>query len=126
MTWNRTEAEYPEHACVHELVEAQARRAPDLTAVESAQGALTYGELDRRAGRLATYLRRQGVGPESVVAMCLERSLDMVVAALGVLKAGAAYLPMDLAFPRERLAFMLEGRTMRDGADPRSHTRPSA
>ena len=69
---------------------------------------LTYGELNARANRLARHLRRRGVGPDMPVAVCVERSLDLIVALLGVLKAGGAYVPLDPAYPRERLAFLLE------------------
>jgi amino acid adenylation domain-containing protein len=93
---------------VHRLVEEQAARSPEAAAVEADGCVLTYAELEARAGRLARHLVRLGVGPESIVGLCAERSLDMVVGLLGVLKAGAAYLPLDPAYPGERLAFMLE------------------
>jgi amino acid adenylation domain-containing protein len=108
VAWNRTEFGYPEDVCVHELVATQARRIPEAIAVISAEGHLTFGELNARADQLAAYLRGQGIGSDVLVAVCFERSLDMVVAQLGVLKAGGAYLPLDSAYPRERLAFMLE------------------
>ncbi|HSK77697.1 MAG TPA: amino acid adenylation domain-containing protein, partial [Thermoanaerobaculia bacterium] len=88
--------------------EAQAARTPDAVAVESRAGRLTYADLDARATALARHLRHLGVGPESIVGLHVERSLDMVVARLGVWKAGGAYLPLDPAYPQERLAFMLE------------------
>src|SRR6185312_11682851 len=98
-----------EETTIHRLVEAEAERTPDAPAVETATGlSLTYGELVARAGALACHLRRLGVGPESIVGLCVERSPEMVVGMLGVLKAGGAYLPLDPAYPRERLAFMLE------------------
>src|ERR1019366_9062812 len=93
---------------VHQLFEAQAERTPDAVAIVFEAEQLTYGELNRRANQLAHHLRALGVGPEVLVAICLERSLEMVIALLGVLKAGGAYLPLDPAYPKERLAFMLE------------------
>jgi len=94
--------------CVHELVADQARRTPDAVAVSGAGGELTYAELDRRANQLAHELAALGVGPDSVVAVALERSLDLPLAVLAVLKAGAAYAPVDPSHPEDRIAFMLE------------------
>ena len=105
--WSGTEREYPHDRCVHELVEEQVERTPHAEAVVWEGERLSYGELNRRANRLAHHLRRLGVGPEVVVGICLERSLEMVVAMLGVLKAGGAYLPMDTEYPAERLGFMV-------------------
>ena len=105
--WNRTPAGYPRDACVHELVEAQVERTPDAVAVVFEDEALSYAELNRRANRLAHHLRRLGVGPDALVAICAERSLEMVVGVLGVLKAGGAYVPLDPAYPAERLRYML-------------------
>ncbi len=111
--WNRTEAEYPAELCVHQLFEAQAERTPEAVAVRSADGSLTYGELDRRANQLAHHLRGLGVGPDARVALCLERGPGMMAALLGILKAGAAYVPLDPAYPPRRLAFMLEDSAAR-------------
>jgi amino acid adenylation domain-containing protein len=105
---NATDREFPETARLPELVDAQAERTPDAVAVVSEEGTLTYGELVSRANQLANFLIKRGVGPDVLVALCLERSLDMVVGLLGIAKAGAAYVPLDPAYPRERLAFMLE------------------
>ena len=105
--WNQTEVAYPQ-GCVHELFEKQARRTPELAAVICDGQQLSYAELNRRANQLGHYLRTLGVGPEVVVALCLERSLEMVVALLGILKAGGAYVPLDPKLPVERMAFMLE------------------
>jgi amino acid adenylation domain-containing protein len=105
--WNGTAAESSPRACVHELVAAQAARAPDAPAVVSAAGTLTYGELDRRANRVARRLRSLGVGPETLVGVCLERSPAWVIGLLGVLKAGGAYVPLDPSHPPDRLAFLL-------------------
>ncbi|HEX2095199.1 MAG TPA: amino acid adenylation domain-containing protein, partial [Longimicrobiaceae bacterium] len=99
--------EYPRERCVHELFAGHAARTPDAPAVVSGDGVLTYAELDRRANRLAHHLRARGVGPESPVGVCLERSADLTIAVLAVLKAGGAYLPLDPAYPPERLAFMV-------------------
>ncbi len=98
----------PTEACIHRLVFEQAARTPEAPAVEMGERSLTYRELAERAGLLARRLRRMGVGPESLVGLCVERSPEMVVGMLGTLEAGGAYLPLDPAYPRERLAFMLE------------------
>ncbi|HEX8336488.1 MAG TPA: amino acid adenylation domain-containing protein, partial [Pyrinomonadaceae bacterium] len=106
--WNRTRRDLGEVLGLHELFEAQAARTPDSIAVVYEGERVTYAELDARANRLGHYLRRLGVGPESVVGVLAERSVEMVVAILGILKAGGAYLPLDPAHPAERLRFMVE------------------
>src|SRR5258708_12580269 len=106
--WNATEAPYPRQSCIHHLFEAQVGRRPDAVAVVYEGASLTYRELDQRANQLAHYLQELGVGPEVLVGLCVERSLEMAVGLLGVLKAGGAYVPLDPAYPAERLAFMLE------------------
>ena len=106
--WNRTEAPYPADRCVHELLAEQAARTPEAVAVVFGEEALTYAELDARANRLARRLAALGAGPEARVAILLERSAGMLAALFGVMKAGAAYLPLDPAYPAERLAGMLE------------------
>jgi amino acid adenylation domain-containing protein len=98
---------YAEDLTVPELVAARAAKAPDATAVVAGNHRITYGELDTRANRLATHLRTQGVGPDVLVGLCLDRSVAFVVGALGILNTAGAYLPLDPADPRERLAFML-------------------
>ncbi|HEX8087809.1 MAG TPA: amino acid adenylation domain-containing protein, partial [Blastocatellia bacterium] len=108
LEWNDTYQNRPENRCVHELFEAQAARAPDADAVVFGDSRLTYGELNDRANQLASALRGLGVGPESRVALLLERSLEMVVSLFAILKAGAAYVPLGATIPTERLAFMLE------------------
>ena len=105
--WNDTDAEFPANACIHELFEAQARVTPDATAVEFQGTRLTYAELDAQANRLAHHLRTLGVGPEVLVGLCVERSLDMMVGLLGTLKAGGAYVPLDPMYPAQRLSHML-------------------
>ena len=106
--WNRTTAEYPSAACLHQLFEAQVERTPEATAVVFEESSLTYAELNRRANRMARYLRSVGVGEESLVALSMDRSLPLIVALIGILKAGAAYVPIDPAYPRERKQAMLE------------------
>ncbi|HEY6187654.1 MAG TPA: amino acid adenylation domain-containing protein [Pyrinomonadaceae bacterium] len=93
--------------CVHEIFERRAAETPEHTAVIWSGGQVTYGELNARANRLARYLCARGVGPNVLVALCLERSVEMLVGVLGILKAGGAYLPLDPSYPRERLSFML-------------------
>ncbi len=105
--WNRTALAYPKDQCVHQLFEEQVERAPESVAVTFDGKRLTYRELNQRANQLARHLQRLGVGPDTLVAICLERSLEMVVVLLGILKAGGAYVPLDPSFPSERLAFML-------------------
>ncbi|HEX7238741.1 MAG TPA: amino acid adenylation domain-containing protein, partial [Longimicrobiaceae bacterium] len=105
--WGSTPAELPP-LTVHELFARQAARAPHAIAVTFEEGALTYGELERGANRLAHRLRRLGVGPETRVAVCAGRSLELVVALLAVLKAGAAYVPVDPSYPAERVAYLLD------------------
>ena len=109
--WNDTQTPYNRDRCFHHLFEAQAKRTPDAISLvfdgpEPQQ--LTYAELDQRSNQLAHHLQSLGVGSEVIVGICLERSPDMIVAMLAVLKAGGAYLPLDPAYPPERLAFMLE------------------
>ena len=106
--WNRNEVEIDESKCIHQLFDEQADRMPGAKAVVFRDQALTYEELNERSERLAVHLRyRLGVGPETVVAICMEPSLGLTVALLGILKAGGAYLPVDPAFPAERISFML-------------------
>jgi len=105
--WNDTGRLYPQNHLLHALFEAQVERSPDRVAVVVEGGQMTYRELNERANRLAHFLQKLGVGPDMVVGMCLERSLELVVGMLGVLKAGAAYAPLDPEYPRERLAWML-------------------
>lgn len=105
--WNDTERDYPSDRCVHELFEQQVERSPDAVAVAFEDKWLTYRELNTRADKLAHCLKKLGVGPEKLVGIYVERSLDMVVGLLAILKAGGAYVPLDPAYPKERLAFML-------------------
>ena len=105
---NQIDQAYPVDRCVHELIEDQARRTPEAVAVVFQNDQITYRQLNERANQLAHYLREMGVKPDSLVGVCLERSLEMVVGLLGVLKAGGAYLPMDASYPKDRLAFMIQ------------------
>lgn len=106
--WNRTDVAFESDKCIHDLLEAQALRTPEKTAVICRDQDLTYRALWEKVRRLATHLRGLGVKPETVVAIMMDRSLDMMVALLAVLKAGGAYLPLDPAFPAERVALMLK------------------
>ncbi|WP_183085170.1 non-ribosomal peptide synthetase, partial [Trinickia fusca] len=106
-TWNATDAPYPEHLCIHELVEAQAQRTPKAIALISGDVRLSYAELNAQANRLARHLLALGITPDTRVAVCLERSPAMVVALLAILKAGGAYVPLDPAYPSTRLAHIL-------------------
>ncbi|HVR96174.1 MAG TPA: AMP-binding protein, partial [Thermoanaerobaculia bacterium] len=106
--WNATRREYPQDICLHELFEAQVEKTPQAEALVAGDLRLTYAELNARANRLASHLRKLGVGPEVRVGVCLGRSADLIVSLLSVLKAGGAYVPLDPAYPRERLEMMLE------------------
>jgi len=106
--WNDTSVSYARHLTLHELFEAQAAATPEAIALVYEAEQLSYRELNERANQLAHYLRELGVGPETLVGLCCERSLELVVALLGVLKAGGAYLPLDPQYPHERLAFMAQ------------------
>lgn len=105
--WNDTKTESPCDQCIHQLFEVQVERTPDRVAVVFEDQQLTYWELNHRANRLAHYLQSLGVGPEVLVGLWVERSLDMVVGLLGILKAGGAYVPIDPSYPQERLEYML-------------------
>jgi len=106
--WNETARDFPRRAPLHQLFEGQVGRTPEATAVCSGDQRLTYRELNRRANQLAHYLRKRGVGPEVPVGICLERSAEMLIGLLGVLKAGGAYLPLDPTNPEGRVRFILE------------------
>ncbi|HVQ37532.1 MAG TPA: amino acid adenylation domain-containing protein, partial [Pyrinomonadaceae bacterium] len=106
--WNQTAVAFPQDTCLHQLLEAQAERVPGATAVSFEEQRLTYFELNTRANQLAHHLRALGVGPETLVGICLERSLEMVEGIFGILKAGAAYVPLDPEYPRDRLDFMAQ------------------
>jgi amino acid adenylation domain-containing protein len=105
--WNNTTTEYPQDKCIHQLFEEQVERSPDAVAVVFEEEQLTYRELNTRANQLAHYLRSLGVGPEVLVGICVERSFNMIIGLLGVLKADGAYVPIDPAYPTERIAYIL-------------------
>ncbi|MCE0464986.1 AMP-binding protein, partial [Pseudomonas uvaldensis] len=107
-TFNATEAEYPQEQTIHGLFEEQVRRTPDAVAVRHGRQRLNYRELNGLANRLAHYLQKQGVQPDSRVAICVERGLDMIVGLLAILKAGGGYVPLDPAYPADRIAYMLQ------------------
>src|SRR5438477_11169043 len=108
LEWNDTDRDYSRNLCIHELFEMQAQRRGEFVAVVFEGQQLTYQELNRRSNQLAHYLRKREVGPEVLVALCVERSLDMIVGLLGILKAGGAYVPLDPGYPRERLEYMVK------------------
>jgi amino acid adenylation domain-containing protein len=108
VAWNDTAADYPQQARLHDLVAAQAEARPDAIAVMAGAASLSYRELDQRASQLAHHLQSLGVGPDTMVGVYIERGIDMVVALLGALKSGAAYLPLDPSFPEDRIAYMIE------------------
>lgn len=110
--WNNTQTGYPQDRFVHQLFEEQVERTPDAVAVVLERQQLTYRELNTRSNQLAHYLKNRGVGIETPVGICLERPLEMVVGLLGILKAGGVYVPLDPAYPKERLAFMVEDTQM--------------
>ncbi len=107
--WNQTAADYPQSLCIHELFEAQAAMTPDLTAVRYEDNGLTYRELNEQANQLAHFLRGKGVGPDSPVGLCVDRSTAMMVAVLAILKAGGAYVPLSADHPKPRLTQQLVG-----------------
>ena len=106
--WNDTAVEHPRDICLHELIEAQVAKTPDALAVVFEHQTVTYRELDARSNRLASALQAHGVGPDVLVGLCLERSIEMVVGLLAILKAGGAYVPVDPEYPPERIGYMLE------------------
>ncbi|HSA60672.1 MAG TPA: amino acid adenylation domain-containing protein, partial [Nitrospiraceae bacterium] len=106
--WNRTRQAYPRSACFHELFEAQVKRSPDALALSMGRNRLNYNELNARANQLARFLRNLGVGPGVTVGISLDRSPEMVIALIGVMKAGGTYVPLDPEYPPERIHFMME------------------
>ncbi|MBF8667870.1 amino acid adenylation domain-containing protein [Pseudomonas putida] len=106
--WNATQASYPNASCIHQLFEAQVAKTPDAPALIFGEQTLSYAALNRRANQLAHKLREQGVGPDVLVGIAMQRSLEMVVGLLAILKAGGAYVPLDPEYPQDRLEYMLE------------------
>ncbi len=111
--WNETQADYPQGQCMHQIFERRVEHLPDVVALTFLDTHLTYAALDRRANQLAHKLQELGVQPDTLVGLCVERSLEMIVGMLGILKAGGAYLPLDPAYPSERLAFILADSAIR-------------
>lgn len=105
--WNQTSTEYPADY-IHQCIQHAARKAPGAIAVQYEEQQLTYQQLDQRSNQLAHYLKKRGAGPEIPVAICMERSLELVIGLLGIMKAGAAYVPLDPGYPQERILYMLE------------------
>jgi len=106
--FNRTQGDYPQGRCIHTLFEEQVEKTPEHIAVVFGKQQLTYRELNRKANQLAHYLRARGIGPEVLAGLSAERSLEVIIGLLGVLKAGGGYLPLDPAYPSDRLAYMIE------------------
>jgi amino acid adenylation domain-containing protein/non-ribosomal peptide synthase protein (TIGR01720 family) len=106
--WNDTRKDYPKDKTVHELFETQVNSTPDSVAIVYEEQSLTYQQLNERVNQLAHYLRNRGVKPDTLVAIAVERSLEMVIGILGILKAGGAYVPLDPSYPKDRLQFMLK------------------
>ncbi|NEO64229.1 MAG: AMP-binding protein, partial [Moorea sp. SIO4G2] len=105
--WNDTAREYPTDKCIHQLFEEQVEKTPDALAVVFENEQITYQELNQKANQLAHHLQSLGVGPEVLVGICVERSLEMVMGLLGILKAGGAYVPLDPNYPPSRLSYIL-------------------
>ncbi|MCG8616072.1 MAG: amino acid adenylation domain-containing protein, partial [Desulfobacterales bacterium] len=106
--WNDTQTEFPDGICLHQLMEAQAEKTPGATAIIFGEEELSYAALNQRANQIGQYLRKAGVGPGTRVAVCMERSVNMVLGILGILKAGGAYVPVDPAYPEDRIRYMLD------------------
>jgi amino acid adenylation domain-containing protein/FkbM family methyltransferase len=105
--WNQTASQFP-NCCIHELFEEQVRKTPDAAALVFEQQKLSYAELNRRANQLAHHLQEFGVGPEVRIALCMERSAEMIIGLLAILKAGGAYVPVDPRFPLERIGYLMD------------------
>jgi len=108
LAWSETTENYPRDKCLHQLFEEQARRTPEAVAIVFEDRELTYGVLNRCANRLARKLQGLGVGPDVLVGLCVERSVELVIGILGILKAGGAYVPFDPNYPKDRLEFILQ------------------
>ncbi|NDJ26281.1 AMP-binding protein, partial [Nostoc sp. B(2019)] len=106
--FNDTATDFPSEFCVHQLFEQQAEQTPDAIALVYEAHQLTYRHLEQRANQLAHHLQSLGVGPDMIVGVCVERSIEMLISLLGILKAGGAYVPLDPSYPPERLAYMIE------------------
>lgn len=111
--WNNTDANYPRTMCIHQLFEAQVARTPDAIAIRFGPQTITFHELNGRANQIADSLRNLGLLPETLIGLCSERSPEMIIGLLGILKTGGAYVPLDPGYPRERLAFMIEDANLK-------------
>ncbi len=111
-SFNQSNGDFPRDLCVHQLVEAQVERTPHAVAFQFREQTITFRQLNERANQLAHHLRTLGVGPDTLVGLCVERSLDMPVAMLGILKSGGAYVPLDPDFPPDRLSFYISDSRM--------------
>jgi amino acid adenylation domain-containing protein len=111
--WNNTKADYPTKTCLHEMIEAQVERTPEAVAIVHEGRELSYQLLNERANQLAQFLRKFGVGPDTLVGVCVERSPELIVALLGILKSGGAYVPLDPQYPAGRLSMMVEDSGLR-------------
>src|SRR5581483_2233672 len=111
--WNATDVDFDQQLCMHHLFEAQVARTPDALAIISGEAYLTYAKLNEQANRLAHYLQRLGTGPDTLVGLHVERSLEMLIGLFGILKAGGAYVPLDPTYPTDRLTFMLADARLR-------------
>ena len=106
--WNNTIQPYPEDLLLHELIEIQVNKTPESVALSGNEGQLSYSQLNQRATQLAHHLQKQGIGPDTPVGLCLDRSHTMLIGLLAILKAGAAFLPLDPTHPKERLNYILD------------------
>ncbi|MFA0813513.1 amino acid adenylation domain-containing protein [Microbulbifer epialgicus] len=113
ISWNDTDADYPDEICAHEIFEHQVKLTPNAKAIVCGDQSLSYTELNQRANQLANYLRSSGIQPDELVGICLNRSVEMVIAMLGILKSGGAYLPLDPGYPKSRLSFIVADSNMR-------------
>ena len=106
--WNKTATDYPRTSSIHRIFEDQARRTPDAIALTAGDQSLTYSELNEKANQLARFLDSGGIKPGARVALCLDRSLEVIAGLLAILKVGAAYVPVDASYPASRLTFLIE------------------
>ena len=113
MLFNQTEQAFPDDVCVHTLFEAQAEANPNAIALTFAGDTLNYQQLNERANQLAHWLRSEGVGPDTLVGLCLERSFEMVIGIVAILKAGGAWVPIDPGYPQERVQYMVQDANTR-------------
>ena len=111
--WNDTTTTYPQEACIHQLFEAQVAQTPDTIAVVLGGQHLTYAQLNKRSNQLAHGLQREGVGPEVLIGVCLDRDVDLIVSLLGILKSGAGYVPLDPNTPQQRMAYIIDDVKLR-------------